>query len=218
MSYRRTGARPVHNGVTGVAVAVALLLAAPAGAATTGGTTPSAPKSPLISGPLGSLGSKTLKLGMKGIHVKRLQTWLSALGYGISVDGQFGPATKSAVKRFQREHKLRVTGKVDRRTGRALMRALVVPAVTLSPSGDVRQKIVSAAAGQLGVGETPRGSNCTPYGPCEAWCADFATWVWRQAGVPGIGRIAWSRTSSPGASATARGRRATTTIRSRETW
>ena len=172
---------------------------APAGAATgstaapvsAGGTSPTAPTSPLIAGPLGSLGSKTLKAGMKGIHVKRLQTWLSALGYSISVDGQFGPGTKRIVKRFQRGHKLRVTGKVDRRTGRALMQALVVPAATPAPSGDVRAKIVSAAAGQLGVGETPHGSNCQPYGPCEAWCADFATWVWRQAGVPGIGRIAW---------------------------
>ncbi len=206
MSYGRTGAKPVHRGVLGVVVSAVLpaaltlvIAAAPAGAATgstaapvsAGGTSPTAPTSSLLGGPLGSLGAKTLKAGMRGIHVKRLQTWLSALGYRISVDGQFGPGTKRVVKRFQREHKLRVTGRVDRRTGRALIRALVVPAVTLTPSGDVRGKIVSAAASQLGVGETPRGSNCTPYGPCEAWCADFATWVWRQAGVPGIGRIAW---------------------------
>ena len=28
------------------------------------------------------------------------------------------------------------------------------------------------------------GSFCNPYGPCEEWCALFATWVWGQAGVP----------------------------------
>ncbi len=28
------------------------------------------------------------------------------------------------------------------------------------------------------------GSFCNPYGPCEEWCSLFATWVWRQAGVP----------------------------------
>ena len=28
------------------------------------------------------------------------------------------------------------------------------------------------------------GYFCNPYGPCEAWCALFATWVWEQAGVP----------------------------------
>ena len=28
------------------------------------------------------------------------------------------------------------------------------------------------------------GYFCNPYGPCEAWCALFATWVWERAGVP----------------------------------
>ena len=29
-----------------------------------------------------------------------------------------------------------------------------------------------------------RGTYCNPYGPCEEWCALFATWVWQHAGVP----------------------------------
>jgi len=58
-------------------------------------------------------------------------------------------------------------------------------------SGDVRTRIVALAQSQLGQRESPPGSNCTKFGPCEAWCADFATWVWRQAGVSAIGRIAW---------------------------
>ena len=49
-----------------------------------------------------------------------------------------------------------------------------------NPSG-LRGTIVAKAQSQLGVSET--GSNCNPYGPCEYWCALFATWVWRQAGV-----------------------------------
>jgi hypothetical protein len=28
------------------------------------------------------------------------------------------------------------------------------------------------------------GAYCNPYGPCEEWCALFASWVWEQAGVP----------------------------------
>jgi hypothetical protein len=56
----------------------------------------------------------------------------------------------------------------------------------------VRARIVQVAESQIGVSEHPAGSNCTKYGPCEAWCADFATWVWRQAGVP-IDRIALVR-------------------------
>jgi len=29
-----------------------------------------------------------------------------------------------------------------------------------------------------------QGVWCNPYGPCEQWCALFATWAWEQAGVP----------------------------------
>jgi CHAP domain-containing protein len=65
------------------------------------------------------------------------------------------------------------------------------PSPSVPVSGDVRTRIVAMAQSQLGQSESPPGSNCTKFGPCEAWCADFATWVWRQAGVSTIGRIAW---------------------------
>lgn len=47
-----------------------------------------------------------------------------------------------------------------------------------------RQRIVKVAESQVGQGEQPPGSNCTPYGPCEEWCSLFAAWVWQHAGVP----------------------------------
>ncbi|MFF0342165.1 CHAP domain-containing protein [Kribbella sp. NPDC004875] len=50
-------------------------------------------------------------------------------------------------------------------------------------AADTRTTIVNAANGEVGQQETPPGSNCNPYGPCEAWCAHFATWTWRQAGI-----------------------------------
>jgi hypothetical protein len=43
--------------------------------------------------------------------------------------------------------------------------------------------IVSVAASQVNA-DPDTGYFCNPYGPCEAWCALFATWVWGQAGVP----------------------------------
>jgi uncharacterized membrane protein YgdD (TMEM256/DUF423 family) len=43
--------------------------------------------------------------------------------------------------------------------------------------------IVSVANSQV-ANDPVRGSFCNPYGPCEAWCALFATWVWEQSGVP----------------------------------
>jgi hypothetical protein len=74
---------------------------------------------------------------------------------------------------------------------RLLIRLLVASAlialsgsVSLTASAaDTRTTIVNAANGEVGRQETPPGSNCTPYGPCEPWCAHFATWTWRQAGI-----------------------------------
>ncbi|MBS1845674.1 MAG: CHAP domain-containing protein [Actinobacteria bacterium] len=44
--------------------------------------------------------------------------------------------------------------------------------------------IVRIARSQLGVTESPLGSNCSKFGPCEEWCALFVAWVWEHAGVP----------------------------------
>ncbi len=50
------------------------------------------------------------------------------------------------------------------------------------PSPDQGRRVVSVAASQLG--PSPDGGNyCNPYGPCEQWCALFATWVWERAGI-----------------------------------
>jgi hypothetical protein len=43
-------------------------------------------------------------------------------------------------------------------------------------------RIVRLAASQIKP-DPDKGYFCNPYGPCEAWCALFATWVWRQSGV-----------------------------------
>ena len=50
-----------------------------------------------------------------------------------------------------------------------------------SPSA-LASSIVSVASSQVNPDLVP-GYFCNPYGPCVAWCAYFATWVWRQAGV-----------------------------------
>jgi hypothetical protein len=50
---------------------------------------------------------------------------------------------------------------------------------------------VSVAASQIGPDlASNSGSYCNPYGPCEEWCALFATWVWNRVGAA-IPRFAW---------------------------
>ncbi|WP_328954573.1 peptidoglycan-binding protein [Kitasatospora purpeofusca] len=107
-------------------------------------------------------------------------------------DGDYGTATTDAVRAYQSSHSLEVDGIAGPRTMASMGIARELGGgtpggesggtPTVPPlDGSVRDKIVQAARSQLGVHEW--GNNCNPYGPCEAWCALFASWAWRQAGV-----------------------------------
>lgn len=64
---------------------------------------------------------KTIKRGNSGDEVKSLQSRLNELGgYGLSVDGEFGPKTETAVKDFQKRNNLSVDGIVGPKTWTAL--------------------------------------------------------------------------------------------------
>ena len=65
----------------------------------------------------------------------------------------------------------------------AVVLALLGSFSLTAAAADTRTKIVNAANGEVGQAETPPGSNCNPYGSCNAWCAHFATWTWRKAGI-----------------------------------
>lgn len=55
----------------------------------------------------------TMRRGDSGTEVTRIQKLLYDLGYEMVVDGDFGPGTEGAVKKFQAEHGLAATGTVD---------------------------------------------------------------------------------------------------------
>jgi hypothetical protein len=59
-----------------------------------------------------------------------------------------------------------------------------------APGGASGGAIVKVARSQLGVAESPIGSNCTKYGPCVEWCALFVAWVWEHGGVEMAGGTA----------------------------
>jgi hypothetical protein len=90
------------------------------GAPTTGATTPATPTQPAVATP-----AATLKPGDQGAAVKVLQRGLAHLGYSPGkIDGQYGPSTIDAVKRFQRAGGLTADGILGPNTLRALARAL----------------------------------------------------------------------------------------------
>jgi len=144
------GFRTVVGLLAGVAMGVALVASVPAGATATkqaarhngnGGTasggpghrrassSPSAAGGPAQTSPTASVASLVplpMQRGRHGVNVRRLQRWLTQAGYRVRTRGAFGPATERAVRRFQNEHGLPVTGVVDRPTALALV-ALVSP-------------------------------------------------------------------------------------------
>lgn len=77
---------------------------------------------------------RALSRGTKGQDVAQLNQNLAALGYDVAQDDTFGPRTQRAVKRWQKDRGLDVTGTID-----AQQVAFV--------DGDVR---VDAVTGQLG--------------------------------------------------------------------
>jgi hypothetical protein len=63
-----------------------------------------------------------LRLGSKGAEVRELQTLLVRAGHAVAVDGDYGPATRDAVKMFQVGHGLAADGVAGPATRAALDR------------------------------------------------------------------------------------------------
>lgn len=61
-----------------------------------------------------------LRMGSRGEKVRTLQTLLVRAGYSVTVDGDYGPATRTAVRSFQRLQKITVDGVAGPETFRRL--------------------------------------------------------------------------------------------------
>jgi len=119
--------------VVGAAVVV-LVAGLAAGGVFSGSSTPSTPPitsvsvstpttTPAKTSPAASaLPTSTLKPGATGAQVRALQRALKALGYSVgTVDGQYGPATKTAVASFQHAAGLAEDGVFGPKTLNALI-------------------------------------------------------------------------------------------------
>ncbi|WP_048647468.1 N-acetylmuramidase domain-containing protein [Nitratireductor soli] len=74
-------------------------------------------------------GDGPIMLGARGARVADLQTLLSAQGYHLAADGVFGPLTRRALTRFQKDHQLVVDGVAGPQTMAALQRSLPIGAM-----------------------------------------------------------------------------------------
>ncbi|MER7666838.1 peptidoglycan-binding protein [Kitasatospora sp. NPDC096128] len=115
-----------------------------------------------------------LQKGASGACASTLQTMLNTFNAGrLTVDGQFGPATDTAVRNFQASHALAIDGIV----GAAVKNALYTSTPTPLPSGPINSaKVLNAAKSYLGVpyvwggGHSLRGEGPGPsLGTCDGY-------------------------------------------------
>ncbi|MDR1570245.1 MAG: peptidoglycan-binding protein [Oscillospiraceae bacterium] len=130
-----------NNGLDadGIAGAKTLSLLSSSHAVTAGGGTPTPPPTapPITPAPTATAaGDNTLRLGDTGTMVVALQERLYELAYlSGSADGQYGAETQQAVRAFQQNHGLSVTGVADETTQRRLYSSEAAPMAT-PPTGN----------------------------------------------------------------------------------
>ena len=99
-----------------------------------------------------------LKYGSSGSDVKKLQTYLNQVGnYGLDVDGQYGPKTQEAVKKYQSSNNLTVDGIAGNQTWGSLSDAVSKLSAGTSNKGNTGDTTGSATP------ETPAAPDYSQY-------------------------------------------------------
>jgi hypothetical protein len=143
--------------------------------------------------------SETLKSGNSGFDVQRVQEWLTLSGYGLTIDGQFGPATQLAVTKYQSSAGVTPDGVVTPALFNLLVAPMKAALASIAPAGRSLGGLTVAYAEQhlaqraREVGGNNRGPWVRLYmgghdGIAWRWCAGFACFCLGQAaqtlGVP----------------------------------
>lgn len=127
-----------------------------------------------------------IERGTRGLKAQRIQEWLTLHRYYLQIDGDFGPATEVAVRRFRADSGLSELGVVDAETADLLYAPLVRALQPIPVDGDTLGETVVKLANQH-LAEHPRevgGQNRGPWvrmymkgsdGSPWAWCAGFTS-------------------------------------------
>lgn len=130
-----------------------------------------------------------LGYGSSGPLVEALQTRLNDRGYGLAVDGDFGPATLAAVQQFQGAHGLGVSGRTSADTWEALGGIPSGPSTTAGTTdGGSTPEPVSYTAGSSDIVDIARSLTGVPYvwggaTPSGFDCSGFTQYVYSKAGI-----------------------------------
>jgi len=128
--------------------------------------------------------SSVLKQGSNGSLVRYLQKVLSAMGYTIDIDGNFGPGMEAVIKKFQTDQGLAADGSFGPATWAKLFTVYHV-----ANSGSAGNRLASVAEHEFSMGFSEDNANdITPYGEWygmngQPWCAMFVSWCALQANL-----------------------------------
>lgn len=142
----------------------------------------------------------TVKPGSRGSAVLAVQQRLNQVGCGpVQEDSIYGIETQDAVELFQARFSdiagtpLKVDGVIGPMTWGALFGGETTPP-NVTPPTDILKRVLQVASGEVGVMETPLGSNrgprvdqylkavgLDPSSGSYAWCAAFVYWCFQQA-------------------------------------
>ncbi len=141
----------------------------------------------------------TVRQGARGNQVKKIQEWLNLWRYVeprwtniVTIDGDFGPQTKSAVNAFQTLKRLPATGIVNTATYQVLTSPLA-NAYKLKTGRDIRKLIVHYSEQHLK--NIPRELNNNNEGP---WVRSYmdgnegSPWAWCMGFVQAVLDMAFS--------------------------
>ena len=111
-------------------------------------------------------GASAFRVGDQGSEVAEIQGELASLGYDVTADGDFGPATAEAVKAFQASQGIAADGLVGPATYSALM-GRAMPEVSRG-SNYLSRRIIQTSMQYLGVpyvfgGTSPGGFDCSGF-------------------------------------------------------
>lgn len=137
-----------------------------------------------------------LRLGDRGITVRRMQEWLCYHGYNCAIDGDFGPATRECVTRFQIGRSIaKQVGDANRATLGELSNPLLCAFIArpMLPKGTLREAVLFVASRHYDArprefGGDNRGMWVRVYcggkdGPEYKWCAGSALTIQEQAAM-----------------------------------
>lgn len=121
----------------------------------------------VLMGPVSIADAAAFRVGDQGADVAEIQEHLASLGYDVTADGDFGPATAEAVKSFQADNGLEVDGFVGESTYEALL-GRAMPATVSRGSNYISRRIIGQSMQYIGVpyvfgGTTPSGFDCSGY-------------------------------------------------------